>query len=62
MRAIGIADLSEAKGLDIMGAYTAVIVQSQTHKVALQARLILLEYPPMRQGNLGTALGMLGVT
>ena len=42
MRAIGITDLSEAKGLDIMGAYTAVIVQSQTYEVALQARLILL--------------------
>ena len=48
MRAVGIADLSEAKGLDIMGAYMAVIVQSQTHEVALQARLILLKYPPMR--------------
>ena len=62
MRAVGIADLSEAKGLDVMGAYMAVIVQSQTHQIALQARLILLKYPPMRQGNLGTALRMLGVT
>ena len=62
MRAVGIADFSEAKGLDIMGADMAVIVQSQTHQIALQARLILLKYPPMRQGYLGTALGMLGVT
>ena len=62
MRAVGIADFSEAKGLDIMGAYMAVIVQSQTHQIALQARLILLKYPPMRQGNLWAALGMLGVT
>ena len=45
-----------------MGTYMAVIVQSQTHQIALQARLILLKYPPMRQGNLWAALGMLGVT
>ena len=62
MRAIGIADLSEAKDLEVMHPYMAVVVQSQTHEIALQTRLILFKYSPMRQGNLGASLGMLGIT